>query len=105
MNNKNQHHINASVIRQAILNPESSSLNPDLDQMLKRMVTACSIISQNPVIDSAVEVHMSRYPELSLSEAKTHILLASKMIQMVNNRYSGDSREIFSNIILNTMKP
>jgi hypothetical protein len=105
MNNKNQHHINASVIRQAILNPESSPLGPDLDLELHRMVTACSIIWQIPDINVAIEVHISRHPELSHSEAKTHILLASKMIQMVNNRYSGDSGEIFSNIILNTMKP
>jgi len=100
MNNKKHDHPSSNDIRQAILNPESSTLRPDQQRILKRFVTASFIISQNPAITKAVEIHRSKYPELSHSEAETDIRLASQVIYLTNISYSGNPSEMIKKIIL-----
>ncbi len=100
MSYKKNDHLSSFDIRQAIRNPELSVLSPDQHRILKRLVTACFIISQNPVITKAIGIHRSLYPELSHSEAETDIRLASQMIHLTNISYSGDATEMFKKIIL-----
>lgn len=100
MNNNKHDHPSSNDIRQAILNPELSTLRPDQHRILKRLATASFITSQNPVITKAIEIHRAKYPELSHSEAETDILIASQMIYLTNNSYSGNPSEMIKKIIL-----
>lgn len=90
MNNKKQSHINYSDIRQAMIDPKSSTLSREEFKILKQLRTSCMIISQHPVMSEAVKIHQSIYPELYIDQSEIDLEVALLLIQCTNARMSGD---------------
>lgn len=89
MNNKKQSQPNYSDIRQAMIDPKSATLGQAEFKILKRLTTACMIITQIPVMSEAVSIHQSIYPELFIDQSEIDLKVALQLIQCTNTRKSG----------------
>jgi hypothetical protein len=78
---------NYHLIKQAILDPDSSPLSPTQQEILQRVVSAGKIVDRYPVVKNALKMHMAKYSTLSEAQAYRDIQMARRLF---NSRHTFD---------------
>jgi len=86
MNNKNKlADLNYELIKQHILDPANSPLDPAQQFQLDRLVSVAKVLDKHPLKKHAVALHRAKYPEISLSTAYKDINDAAKTYNTYHN--------------------
>lgn len=70
---------NYERIKNHILNPDDSPLEPPLQNQLNRLISMAKVLDKNPVMRHSVALHRKKFPELSASTAYRDARLAKKL--------------------------
>jgi hypothetical protein len=71
-------------VKQHIVDPGNSPLNPEQQIMLDRIVSAAKILDKNPVQKNAVLLHMKKYPEIGRTRAYMDVRMAVKLFNTLH---------------------
>ena len=75
---------NYEVIRQHILDPENTQLQPVLQFQLDRILSAARLLDKNPIKKNALALHHRKYPEISLQTAYNDLNDAASLYSTFN---------------------
>lgn len=72
------------LIKAHILDPDSSPLSPEKQELLDRVTSASKILDKNPIQKHAVAIHQQKYPHISRSQAYEDLRLAVKLFNTLH---------------------
>ena len=75
---------NYELIKAHVLDPDSSPLSPEKQEMLERVVSASKILDKNPIQKHAVAIHQQKYPRISRAQAYEDLRFAVKLFNSLH---------------------
>lgn len=72
------------MIKAHILEPGSSPLTPEQQEILDRVISVARILDKNPLQKQAVAIHQAKYPNLSRSQAYEDTRLAVRLFNTIH---------------------
>ncbi len=72
------------LIKAHVLDPDSSPLTPEHQQLLDRVVSAAKVLDKNPIQKQAVALHQQKYPNISRSQAYEDLRLATRLFNTLH---------------------
>jgi len=76
--------LNYELIKAHILDPENSPLSPKHRDMLDRVISAAKVLDKNPSRKNAVALHLTKYSQISRSQAYMDMNIANKMFNTLH---------------------
>jgi hypothetical protein len=73
------------VIKEHILNPETSQLLPEQKEMFDRVISVAKVLDKNPAQKNAIALHLAKYPEIGRTRAFYDIKLAMKLFNTIHS--------------------
>lgn len=77
--------LNYELIKAHIFDPENSPLSPKHQEMLDRIISAAKVLDKNPNRKNAVTLHLTKYPQISRSQAYMDMNIAIKMFNSLHS--------------------
>ena len=75
---------NYELIKAHIINPESSPLNAEHQEMLDRIMSVAKVLDKNPFKKHAVALHMAKYSHLSQRQAYIDVSMAMRLYNSIH---------------------
>ncbi|MGQ7868706.1 hypothetical protein [Sunxiuqinia sp. sy24] len=72
------------LIKAHVLDPDSSPLPAEQQELLDRVVSASKILDKNPIQKQAVAIHQQKYPTISRSQAYEDLRLATRLFNTLH---------------------
>ena len=76
---------NFGLIKQHILDPANSPLEPALQNQLNRLLSAAKLFDKHPMKKHALALHRRKYPEIAISTAYQDLREAAKLYNTYHN--------------------
>jgi hypothetical protein len=71
-------------IKAHMIDPDSSPLSEEKQQMLDRLISASKILDKNPIQRQAVNLHKQKYPDISQRQAYEDLRLAIRLFNTLH---------------------
>jgi len=75
---------NYEMIKAHMIDPDSSPLSPEKQEMLDRVISASKVLDKNPVQKHAVGLHQQKYPHISRAQAYEDLRMAVRLFNTLH---------------------
>lgn len=72
------------LIKAHILDPDSSPLSEEHQEIMERVISVAKILDKNPIQKQAVAIHQAKHPHLSKTQAYEDIRMAVKLFNTIH---------------------
>lgn len=72
------------LIKAHMLDPDSSPLSPEKQEILERILSASKVLDKNPIQKQAVGLHQQKYPDISRRQAYEDLRLAIRLFNTLH---------------------
>ncbi len=69
------------MIKAHVIDPDSSPLSPEKQEILERVISAAKVLDKNPIRKHAIAIHRFKYPSISLSQAYEDIRFSTELFE------------------------
>ena len=72
------------LIKAHILDPDSSPLSEEHQEIMERVISVAKILDKNPIQKQAIAIHQAKHPHLSKTQAYEDIRMAVKLFNTIH---------------------